>query len=305
MPVTRISTPSGSAGAVAQPLRLPGRDSSRPPAVPVRAATAPLKTILALLLAAPLAAADTPAQQKGKELLRLCLEALGGEAFLKMRDRVQTGRAYQFYQEQLRGLAVVTYYLRYDFAPSSPEPGWIGIRERRDFGKNKDWSSLFFDGKGYEITFRGAQPYPEDYMQQYRERVRRDIFYILKYRTEEPGTIIESMGSEIIDLAPTDAVRITDGDNKTVTVYLLKSNHLPMRQEYVRRDPKTREVVRERGHYSKYRSTAGVTLPWTTLLERDGEKIFEMFVETMEVNKGLEDSVFAFKKGIKVFPQEK
>ena len=250
-------------------------------------------------------AADTPAQQKGKELLRQCLDALGGEAFLKMRDRVQTGRAYQFYQEQLRGLAVVTYSMRYDFAPSSPEPDWIGIRERRDFGKNKDWSSVFFDGKGYEVTYRGAQPYPESYMQQYRERIGRDIFYILKYRLAEPGVIVESMGSEIVDLQPTDAVRVTDPGNKTVTVYLLKSTHLPMRQEYLRRDPKTREVFRERGHYSKYRTTDGVTIPWNVLLERDGEKIFEMFVETMEVNKGLEDSVFELKKGIKVFPQEK
>jgi len=265
-----------------------------------------MKTFAALLLAAGMIdAAETAAQKKGRELLDECLRALGGNAFLKMRDRVQNGRAYQFYQEQLRGLAVVTYYLRYDFPPSSPEPGWIGIRERRDFGKNKDWSSLFLDGKGYEITYRGARPYPESYMHQYRERVLRDIFYILKYRMSEPGMIFESLGSEIIDLKPTDAVRITDGENQSVTVYLLKSDHLPLQQEYVRRDPKTREVFRERGHYSKYRTTSGVTLPWNVLLERDGEKIFEMFVETMQVDSGLEDSVFEIKRGTKMLPQEK
>ena len=263
------------------------------------------RIVLALVVATVAARAETQAQRKGKELLAQCLEALGGEAFLKMRDRVQTGRAYQFYQEQLRGLAVVTYLMKHDFAPSSPEPGWLGIRERRDFGKNRDWSSLFFDGKGYEITFRGARPYPEDYMQQYRERMRRDIFYILKYRMNEPGMIFESMGSEIVDLKPTDAVRITDGENKQLMVYFLKSDHLPLQQHYIRRDPKTREVFRERGHYSKYRETSGVTLPWNVLLERDGEKIFEMFVETMEINKDLEDSEFELKKGIKMLPGDK
>ena len=263
----------------------------------------PTLLTVAALCATALPGAETAAQRRGRELLDQCLAALGGEAFLKMRDRVQTGRAYQFYQEQLRGLAVVTYSLRYDFPASAPEPGWIGIRELREFGKNRDWSALFFDGKGYEITFRGARPYPEDYMQQYRERVRRDIFYILKYRREEPGMIFESLGTEVVDLQPTDAVRITDGENKTLTVYLLKSTHLPMRQEYVRRDPKTREVFRERGHYSKYRTTSGVTLPWATLLERDGEKIFEMFVETMEIDKGLEDTLFELKKGMKMLKQ--
>ena len=259
---------------------------------------------VAILAALPLAA-QAPDPKKGRDLMRQCLAALGGEAFLKMRDRVQTGRAYQFYQEQLRGLSVVTYSLRYDFPPSAPEPGWIGIREKREFGKDRDYGALFADGKGWEITFRGARPFPESYMQQYRERVRRDIFYILKFRMNEPGMIFESMGSQVLDLHPTDVVRITDADNQLLLVYLLQSSHLPMRQEYVRRDPKTRDTIHERGHYSKYRAISGVTLPWATLLERDGEKIFEMFVETMEINKGLEESVFALKKGIKILPGEK
>src|SRR3989442_1701417 len=107
-------------------------------------------------------------QEKGQQLIRQCLEAVGGQAFVRMRDRVQTGRAYQFYQERLGGFAVVTYYIKYDPKPSSPEPGWIGIRERRDIGKDKAYGAIFADGKGYEVTFRGARPFPESYMQQYR-----------------------------------------------------------------------------------------------------------------------------------------
>ncbi len=258
--------------------------------------------LLALTLA-PLSAET--AQEKGQQLIRQCFEAVGGQAYLKMRDKVQHGRAYQFAAEQLRGLAVVTIYTKYDSKPSPPEPGWIGIRERRDFGKNADYSFLFADGKAYELTFRGARPFPLDYMRQYRERVRRDIFYILKYRLEEPGIIFESLGTEIIDNQPTDAVRITDSDNHAVTVYLLKSSHLPVRQEYVRRDPKTRETFHEVGNYSKYRTVSGVQLPWNSQLVRDEEKIFEMFGETVDVNKGVEDAVFALKKGTKVLPAEK
>ncbi|MBI3695710.1 MAG: hypothetical protein HY238_12840 [Acidobacteria bacterium] len=248
--------------------------------------------------------AQTP-QEAGKRLIRQCLEAVGGQAFLKMRDRVQHGRAYQFYQEQLRGLAVVAIYTKYDIKPSSPPVGWIGVRERRDFGKNADYGSLFLEDRGYDITYRGARPYPEAYMQQYYERLRRDIFYILKYRLDEPGMIFESLGTEIIDNQPADTVRITDGDNRTVTVYLLKSSHLPVRQEYLRRDPKTRETFHEVGNYSKYRNVNGVELPMNTQLVRDEEKIFEMFSERMEINKGLEESAFAIKKGLKVLPPEK
>ncbi len=259
---------------------------------------------LCVMLFAASLYAETP-QEAGQRLIKQCLEAVGGQSFLKMRDRVQHGRAYQFYQEQLRGLAVVTIYTKYDIKPSSPPPGWIGVRERRDFGKNADYGSLFLEDKGYDVTYRGARPYPEAYMQQYYERLRRDIFYILKYRLDEPGMIFESLGTEIIDNQPTDTVRITDGDNRTVTVYLLKSNHLPVRQEYLRRDPKTRETFHEVGNYSKYRNVNGVELPGNTQLVRDEEKIFEMFGDSIVINKGLEESVFGIKKGLKILPPEK
>jgi hypothetical protein len=256
-----------------------------------------------LVLAVPLSAQSS--QEAGKRLIQECLAAVGGEAFLNMRDRVVTGRAYQFYQERLRGLAYVTYSIRYDPKPATPDPGWLGVRERREYGKNRDYGALFFEGKGYEITFRGAQPYPESYMLAYRQRLRRDIFYILKYRLDEPGMIFESLGTEIVDLQPTDAVRITDADNESVTVYLLKSSHLPLRQDYVRRDPKTREAFRERAHYSKYRTFSGVQLPMNLLQERDGEKIFELFADGMQINPGLSDAVFAIGRGVKVLPAEK
>jgi len=260
---------------------------------------------LALLLLAAVSLRAQTSQEKGQQLIQECFQAVGGEALLKLRDRVQRGRAYQFYRDRLRGLSVVTIYTRYDFPPSSPVPGWIGLRERREFGKDGDYGALFMDGKGFEITFRGARPFPEDYMHQYRERLRRDIFYILKFRLREPDMLFESLGTEIIDNQPTDAVRITDADNQSSTVYLLKSSRLPIRQEYVRRDPKTREVFREVGHLSRYRQVEGLQLPWNTLLIRDEEKIFEMFGETMELNKDLEESLFTLKKGLKILPLER
>ncbi len=258
---------------------------------------------VAVLMAASLHA-ETP-QQAGQRLIKKCLEALGGQTFLSMRDKAQHGRAYQFYQERLSGLSVVAIYIRYDPKPSSPDPGWLGVRERREFGKKADYGSLFIGGQGWDITFRGARPFPEDYMRLYRERLRRDIFYTLKYRLDEPGMIFDSTGTEIIDNVPVDMVRVTDGDNNATMVYLLQSSHLPVRQEYVRRDPKTRETTREVGNYSKYRNVSGVQVPWNSQLVRDGEKIFEMFNETVEINKGLNDSVFELKKGVKVLPGDK
>jgi hypothetical protein len=268
---------------------------------PLRRNSIPLGFLL--LLAGPLCA-ETP-QQAGNRLIRQCLDALGGQAFLEMRDKVLHGRAYQFYEGRLSGLTVMTVYTQYEKKPSSPAPGWIGVRERRDFGKNHDYSALFADGKGWDITFRGARPLPEAQMRQYYDRLRRDIFYILKYRLDEPGMICESAGADLIENQPADVVRITDNDNNTVTVYLLQLTHLPVRQEYLRRDPGTRETFREAASYSKYRTVSGVQLPTYSQLVRDGEKIFEMFGDSLEVNKGLNESIFTLKKGIRILPADK
>lgn len=257
----------------------------------------------AMLSAVPLGAETL--QEKGQQLIRQCLDAVGGQRFLGMRDKVARGRAYQFYDSRLSGLAIVTIYTRYDPKPSSPEPGWIGIRERRDYGKNADYSFLFADGKIFDITFRGARPLPEARLREYQDRLRRDIFYILKYRTDEPGMIYESAGSELVENQETEKVRITDSNNAAVTIYLHKFSHLPVRLEYMNRDPKTREVSHEVTSYSRYRSASGVQLPANTQAWRDEEKIAESFLEEIEINKNLNDSLFTLKKGVKVLDLDK
>ena len=44
--------------------------------------------------------------ERGKRLVDECVTALGGDRFLSMQDRVEAGRAYSFYREQLNGLTV-------------------------------------------------------------------------------------------------------------------------------------------------------------------------------------------------------
>ena len=77
--------------------------------------------------AAVLAASSMPgilrgqsAQDKGKRVIDDALAALGGDRFLAMKDRVEAGRAYSFYREELRGLAKAKLYTRYLIRPEPP-----------------------------------------------------------------------------------------------------------------------------------------------------------------------------------------
>lgn len=249
-----------------------------------------------------MAAFAQTSQERGKRAIDEALAALGGDSFLSMQDRVETGRAYSFYREELSGLSLATIYTRYLNRPDTPEPGKIWVRERQSFGKNeRSGAVLFADNKGYQITFRGARPVPEETLDRFQDSMVHNIFYILRQRLGEPGLIMEYKGSDIVDNLPVEIVNITDADNRIVTVYLNRSTHLPVRQVYVRRDPKTRDRIEEVTIYSKYRDVGGgIQWPFDMQRLRNDQKIFQMYADSVEVNKGLTDELFTLPAGIKM-----
>src|ERR1019366_8167717 len=103
------------------------------------------------------AGAET-SQQRGKRIVDDALAALGGQAYLNMQNRVETGRIYGFYNERISGLTVDALYTNYLPRPAPPEPAFLGVRVRDARGKKQDDVVLYTDGTGYELTFRGARP---------------------------------------------------------------------------------------------------------------------------------------------------
>jgi hypothetical protein len=106
-----------------------------------------------LALAAGSAAAAETAQQRGKRVVEEALAAAGGNAYLAMQDRVESGRAYSFYREQLEGLSIAKIYTRY----LTPVPGKPSVRERQNFGKDEYAGVLFNHLGAWESPFR-ARP---------------------------------------------------------------------------------------------------------------------------------------------------
>ncbi len=250
----------------------------------------------ALLVPLCLLRADT-AQDRGKRVVMEALDALGGDRFLNMNDRVESGRAYSFYREKLAGLSIATIYTRY--LPAF-KPGQLAIRERQMFGKHQDFGVLLTeDGEGWDVTFRGARPLPKAQMERYRDTTLHNILYILRQRLKEPGMTFESQGADVIDNVPVEIVDVIDANNEVTTVYFHRSTKLPVRQKFYRRDPQTRERHEEITIFSKYRNVDGIQWPFAVQRERDGEKVFELYSDSVEMNRNLPDSDFLLPSDIK------
>jgi hypothetical protein len=238
-------------------------------------------------------------QERGKRVVNECVEAMGGDRFMNMQNREEGGRAYSFYREQLSGLSFATIYTEYQTGVTDTAHN-LAVHERQNFGKSQDNGVLFAEKEAWEVTFRGARLLAQERFDRYKETTLRDVFYILRVRLKEPGIILESRGSDVLQNVAVEIVDITDADNRTTTVYFDQVTKLPVRQRFERRDPKTRLVDEEITLYSKYREVAGVQWPYAVTRERNGEKIYQIFSDHVEINRPLKPNLFELPSNVKV-----
>lgn len=256
-----------------------------------------MRMVVLLLGAAVLVCAET-SQEKGKRVIDEAIAALGGDKFLQMQNRVESGRAYSFYRERLTGLAKANIYTRY-LPPGARNK--IRQVERQAFGKDEDVITLFTTEGGYQVTYRGAKPLPAARYSRYVDSVRRSIFYIIRERLREPGLIFEHKESSIWSNKPVEVVDITDSENNSVTVYVERSTMLPVRQVFFRRNPIDKERDEEVSIFSKYRDVGdGVQWPFNIMSERNGEKVFELYSDSVTIDQKLADDLFVLPSKSKI-----
>lgn len=259
----------------------------------------PLYFLLALAAAAN--AAET-AHERGKRVVNEALQAVGGKAFLAMEDRVETGRAYSFFRQELQGLSVARIYTRY----VTPVPGKPSVLERESFDKDESSGVLFNQDGAWEITFRGSRLMEPKRIENWRDSTLRNIFYILRQRLQEPGMDFYSRGSDLYENLPVEIVDITDANGLTVTVFFSSSTKLPLRQTLKRRNPEYKDFDTEETIFAKFRDVGGgVMWPFTIRRSRNGEKLYEVYSESVQINKNLRDDLFTLPAKLPILPPAK
>jgi hypothetical protein len=247
--------------------------------------------------------AETP-EQRGKRVIDECVQALGGDQYLNMQNRVEAGRVYSFYREKLSGLGITKIYTHYDSGVIDTAHE-LAQHERDNYDKKEDYGTLFTDKEAWDVTYRGARPLPDERFARYKDTTLRDIFYILRVRLHEPGWIFESKGQDVIENSAVEIVDLTDGDNRTTTVYFDHITKLPVRQVFYRRDPVTKDRNEEVTHFTKYRETGGIQWPYAVERDRNGEKIYEIFSASVEINDPkVAADLFALPSAIKLLKPE-
>ncbi|HVW10046.1 MAG TPA: hypothetical protein VHC90_15765 [Bryobacteraceae bacterium] len=248
---------------------------------------------LALLPAGARAAETAP--ERGKRVIDLCIQALGGDAFRQLPGHEQIGSAYHFYADELDGLSPAKIYTKYLDA-SAP------FREvqRQVFGKKDEDVILLSATEGWEVTYRGAEALPKDRIDTFRDTLLTDVFYMLRARINEPGIGLFGRGADVVENQPVEIVDIYDNENRNTTVWIHSSTWLPVRQLVKRWDPLYQERRDEMTRFTKYGDAGGgVMWPRTIQRERDGQKVYQLFMDSVKVGV-FDDSMFKLPPGTKM-----
>jgi hypothetical protein len=251
----------------------------------VALAQSPAPQSLTPAVKTPPAAADSQDTnaQKARELIDQSIRALGGQAYLNVKDIKQEGRTYSFSHGEANSLGIL--FWRFWKWPD---------KDRIELTKQRDVIYIVNGDQGYETTFRGTRP---DEAKNVTESVRQrdySLDHILRLWFSEPGIALFYEGQTVADNRQAEKVTMMNGKNQAVSLYLDQQTHLPIKKTFSWRDT-DRYRNEESEIYGDYHLVQGINTPFQVIREHNGEMIRQRFLTSVAYNTGIADSLFETK----------
>lgn len=229
-------------------------------------------------------AAKDPSVQKAKQILDDMIRALGGDAYLTLRDMKVEGRTYAFYHGKPSGLGVI--FWRFWEWPD---------KDRYELTKERDIVDLYVGDMGYETTYKGTVTLDPKQLDEYLRRRDHSLEVVIRTWLAAPGSMILYEGTAIVEQNLADKVTILTGSNDSVTLAVDPRSHLPVRKSYSWRDPIDRQFDVEDDIYSNYKVVQGINIPYSTVRMQNGEMSNQRFVNSVSFNNGFDPTLFQTK----------
>ena len=231
------------------------------------------------------AQAGIPAGQenarKARALLDQSIQALGGQAFLNIRDMQQEGRTYSFHHGQPTSNGVLFWrFVEYPY------------KERLEVTKQRDIAYLYVDDKGYEITYKGPHQIEKKELEDYLRRRRLSLETILREWARDPTVALFFDGNALAGNLPAQQITLINSKNEAVSLFFDLDTHLPLKKSYTWRDPVDKERNVEEEIFDNYRPVQGVMVPYGFTRYFNGDMQTQRFVNSVQFNQGLNEAMF-------------
>jgi hypothetical protein len=229
-------------------------------------------------------AAKDAGVQKAKQILDDMIRALGGDAYLTLRDMKLEGRGYAFYHGRPSGLGVV--FWRFWEWPD---------KDRMELTKQRDIVELYIGDKGYEITYKGTAAQDPKLVDEYLRRRNHSLDWVVRNWLAAPGSMILYEGTAIVEQTLADKVTVMTASNDSVTIAIDPRSHLPLKNTYSWRDPNDRQFDEESEVFGNFRMVQGINTAYSTVRMLNGEMSGQRFINTVTYNTGIDPTLFQTK----------
>jgi hypothetical protein len=218
---------------------------------------------------------------KAREILNQLTEALGGPAYLEVRERECDGRRAQFgHAGELMGFIDFKDYWRY------PD------KHRTDYSKKGNIIDAFDGNQGWTMDRAGVSEEPAQAVSDFAATVRYNVDNVLRFGLKDQSLNLNYAGQGIVDMRPVDWVEISD-DQRTVRLGIDRSSHLLLHSVMSFVDENTQERTQETTIYTNYQRKGGVMVPLQVSRERNGQRYYQAFYDTCTFDPHLPEDMFS------------
>jgi len=220
------------------------------------------------------------AETKARDLLKKAVEAMGGEAYLKIKDVQRTGKFYQFSKDDLRGAVP---FQSFDKFP---------LKQRFEMGKKGEITNINDGDDGWKVEYKVVKNQSPEEMTLYKAGVKHSLENILRERIDEEGMKFRYLGKSRMDLGEVECVQLIDKDNDRVKICLNASNFLPAKMEFKSPGFGKRWPTDDERIFYNYHEVQNVQIPFSTVRLSNGYKSSEFHLSEVKLNQGLPDALF-------------
>jgi len=249
--------------------------------------------VTALMLAWPLAAvaASEPAQvgaaqsgddaaaknaQQARAALDRMVQALGGQAWLDMKNQEREGFIAAFFHGNPD--AGTTLYYEFHQWPD---------HDRVDVTKHRDVVEFYLGNEGWEVTYRGKKPMDKELLDDFIRRRDHSIETAIKVWLKDPNTILVYEGQHLVERKLGEQVTLISADNESITILMDTQSHLPLERIFQWRDPLYKDKNADSEEYDDYHTMDGFPTPFSITRFKNGEMWRQYYIKKVTFNQEL------------------
>jgi hypothetical protein len=214
--------------------------------------------------------------QQARAALDAMVQALGGQAWLTMKNQVRQGHLAAFFQGKPSG--GTTEFWEFHAWPD---------QDRIEYTKHRDVLQFYLGREGWEVTYRGKKALPQEQVDDYLRRRDHSIETAIKSWLHDPKTILIYEGQRLAERHLAEQVTLISAQNEAITILMDVQTHLPLRRTFQWRDPEYKDKNLDAEEYDDYHTVNGLPTPFTITRFKNDDMTRQYFVDHVSFNQQL------------------